>query len=62
MLKPIFNLSYKKLTEADDSGSISKLERPKTTLANAGRKRLSEESIGQPGITAAKMLPLTKNR
>ena len=30
--------------------NISKLERAKTTLANAGRKRVSEQSIGQPEI------------
>ena len=36
------------ITEVNDSNNISKVERPKTTLANAGQKRLSEESIGQP--------------
>ena len=30
--------------------NISKLERAKTTLANAGRKRVSEQSIEQPEI------------
>ena len=32
--------------------NISKLERANTTLANAGRKRVSEQSIGQPEINS----------
>ena len=60
------------------SANTTKLERPKATLANAGRKRLSEESIHRTTRVLellisyqqccawepipAKMLPLTKSR